>query len=108
MSRQTIGLLNRKMITIMICKEAPGKDWKALVLITISSGDFSAPADIPAIKEPSGLNRQDGKLLSDGFTTSMARRTVSFCTNFTVPEDLVRIMHTHSCHYSIHQVWSGS
>jgi len=44
----------------MICKKAPGKIARHHVFNDIIWRDFGA-AGIPAVKEPSGLDRQDGK-----------------------------------------------
>jgi len=50
----------------MLCKKAPGKVARHQVLNDIIWRAFNA-ADVPAIKEPSGLNKQDGKR-PDGLT----------------------------------------
>ena len=50
----------------MVCKKAPGKIARHQVLNDIIWRTFNA-ADVPAIKEQSGLNRQDGKR-PDGLT----------------------------------------
>jgi len=50
----------------MVCKKAPGKIARHQVLNDIIWRAFNA-AGIPANKEPSGLNRQDGRQ-PDGLT----------------------------------------
>jgi len=44
----------------MVCKKAPDRVARQQVLNDIILGAINA-ADVPAVKEPSGLNRQDGK-----------------------------------------------
>jgi len=60
------GLVDAHGLHAMVCKKAPGKLARRHVLNDIIWRAFGA-AGIPAIKEPSGLDRQDGKR-PDGLT----------------------------------------
>ena len=59
-------LLNAQGLHAMVCKKAPGKIARHHVFNDIIWRAVGA-AGVPAVKEPSGLDRQDGKR-PDGLT----------------------------------------
>jgi len=72
----------------MVCKKAPGRVARHQVLNDIILRAINA-ADVPAVKEPSGLNRQDGKR-SDGFSLIPWRSGKPLLWDVTVASTLAR------------------
>ena len=66
----------------MACKKAPGRVARHQVLndIILRAINADNAADVPAVKEPSGLNRQDGKhpACSGRLPNSVAERQTPF------------------------------
>jgi len=71
---------------VLVCKTAPGKIARHHVLNDIFWPAFGA-AWIPAVKEPSGLDRQDGKR-PDGLTLTHWHGGRSFVWDVTVVSPL--------------------